>query len=36
VDTVARMALAPVDVATGLVTALVGGPVFAWLVTARL
>ena len=26
----------PVEVATGLVTALVGGPVFVWLVKARL
>ena len=36
IDIIARMALAPVEVATGLVTALVGGPVFVWLVKARL
>ncbi len=36
VDIVARMALAPVEVSTGLVTALVGGPVFVWLVRVRL
>lgn len=36
IDMVARMALAPVEVATGLVTALVGGPVFVWLVRSRL
>ncbi len=36
VDTLARVALAPVEVATGLVTALVGGPAFVWLVRTRL
>ncbi|EPX82757.1 ABC-type Fe3+-siderophore transport system, permease component [Rubellimicrobium thermophilum DSM 16684] len=36
VDIVARLALAPVEIATGLVTALVGGPVFIWLVRVRL
>ena len=36
IDIAARMALAPTEVATGLATALVGGPVFVWLVRARL
>jgi iron complex transport system permease protein len=36
IDVIARMALAPVEVATGLVAALVGGPVFVWLVKVRL
>lgn len=35
-DIVARMALAPIEVSTGIVTALVGGPVFVWLVRTRL
>lgn len=36
VDIAARMALAPVEISTGLVTALLGAPVFVWLVRARL
>ncbi|WP_404379169.1 FecCD family ABC transporter permease [Caenispirillum salinarum] len=36
VDVAARLALAPVEVSTGLVTALLGAPVFVWLVRARL
>ncbi|NAZ38281.1 iron ABC transporter permease [Rubellimicrobium sp. CFH 75288] len=36
VDILARVALAPLEIATGLVTALAGGPVFVWLVRARL
>lgn len=36
VDILARVVLAPLEIATGLVTALVGGPVFIWLVRARL
>jgi iron complex transport system permease protein len=36
VDVIARTAFAPVEISTGLVTALVGAPVFVWLVRARL
>jgi len=36
VDIAARMALAPVEISTGLVTALLGAPIFVWLVRARL
>lgn len=36
VDIAARMVLAPVEVSTGLVTALLGAPLFVWLVRARL
>lgn len=35
-DVAARMALAPLEISTGLVTALLGAPVFVWLVRARL
>ncbi|MCE0505906.1 iron ABC transporter permease [Roseivivax sp. GX 12232] len=35
-DIAARMALAPVEVSTGIVTALLGAPVFIWLVRMRL
>ncbi|WP_235937828.1 FecCD family ABC transporter permease [Pseudoroseicyclus tamaricis] len=36
VDIAARMALAPVEISTGLVTALLGAPIFVWLIRARL
>ena len=36
VDTVARTALAPIEISTGIVTALLGAPFFVWLVRARL
>jgi iron complex transport system permease protein len=36
IDIAARVALAPLEIATGLVTALIGGPAFIWLVRARL
>ncbi|SHI99195.1 FecCD family ABC transporter permease [Wenxinia saemankumensis] len=36
VDIAARMVLAPVEISTGLVTALLGAPIFVWLVRARL
>ncbi|EBA13655.1 FecCD family ABC transporter permease [Roseobacter sp. CCS2] len=36
VDIAARMVLAPVEISTGLVTALLGAPFFVWLVRARL
>lgn len=35
IDTVARIALAPVEIATGLMTAILGAPVFLWLVRAK-
>jgi iron complex transport system permease protein len=35
-DIAARMALAPLEISTGLVTALLGAPVFVWLVRTRL
>ncbi len=35
IDTVARIALAPVEIATGLMTAIIGAPVFLWLVRTR-
>ena len=35
-DIVARLALAPIEISTGLVTAILGAPVFVWLVRARL
>lgn len=36
VDIAARMVLAPVEISTGIVTALLGAPFFVWLVRARL
>ena len=36
VDLAARMVLAPMEISTGLVTALLGAPIFVWLVSARL
>ena len=36
VDIAARLVLAPIEIATGIVTALLGGPFFVWLVRARL
>ncbi|RYH01679.1 iron ABC transporter permease [Salipiger sp. IMCC34102] len=36
VDIAARIALAPIEISTGLVTALIGAPIFVWLVRARL
>ncbi|QQA44229.1 FecCD family ABC transporter permease [Pelagovum pacificum] len=36
VDIAARLALAPIEISTGLVTALLGAPIFVWLVRARL
>lgn len=36
VDIAARLVLAPVEISTGLVTALLGAPIFVWLVRARL
>ncbi|MEJ6403136.1 FecCD family ABC transporter permease [Yoonia sp. 2307UL14-13] len=36
VDIAARMVLAPIEVSTGIVTALLGAPFFVWLVRARL
>jgi len=36
VDIAARTALAPVEISTGIVTALLGAPIFIWLVRARL
>lgn len=36
VDIVARIALAPVEISTGLVTSLLGAPFFVWLVRAKL
>lgn len=36
VDVAARAALAPVEVSTGIVTAMLGAPIFVWLVWARL
>lgn len=36
VDIVARMALAPIEISTGIVTAMLGAPFFVWLVRARL
>lgn len=35
VDTVARVVLAPLEISAGLVTALMGAPLFVWLVRAR-
>ncbi len=35
IDTVARIALAPIEIATGLMTAIIGAPVFLWLVRTR-
>ncbi|MEM7709426.1 MAG: iron chelate uptake ABC transporter family permease subunit [Pseudomonadota bacterium] len=35
-DIAARMVLAPIEISTGLVTALLGAPFFVWLVRARL
>ena len=35
IDTCARIVLAPVEIASGLMTAIVGGPVFLWLVRTR-
>ena len=35
VDIAARLVLAPIEIATGIVTALLGGPFFVWLVRAR-
>ncbi len=35
IDTVSRVALAPVEISTGLMTAIIGAPVFLWLVRAR-
>jgi len=35
IDTFARIALAPVEIATGLMTAILGAPVFLWLVRTR-
>jgi iron complex transport system permease protein len=35
IDTVARIALAPLEISTGLMTAVLGAPVFLWLVRAR-
>ncbi|MBO6922470.1 MAG: iron ABC transporter permease [Roseicyclus sp.] len=35
-DIAARLVLAPVEISTGLVTAILGAPVFVWLVRARL
>ncbi|MCF4098145.1 FecCD family ABC transporter permease [Maritalea mediterranea] len=36
VDIVARVALAPIEISTGLVTSLLGAPFFVWLVRAKL
>jgi iron complex transport system permease protein len=36
VDTAARVVLAPLEISAGLVTALIGAPLFVWLVRARL
>ena len=36
VDTIARVALQPVEISTGLVTALFGAPLFVWMVKVRL
>lgn len=36
VDIIARVALAPVEISTGLVTSLLGAPFFVWLVRAKL
>lgn len=36
VDTVARVALAPIEISTGIVTTILGAPVFIWLVRAKL
>ncbi|EAR51272.1 iron(III) dicitrate transport system permease protein [Oceanicola granulosus HTCC2516] len=36
IDVVARLLLAPVEISTGLVTALIGAPIFVWLVRTRL
>ncbi|RVV96772.1 iron ABC transporter permease [Mesobaculum littorinae] len=36
VDVAARLVLAPVEISTGLVTALLGAPIFVWLVKRRL
>lgn len=36
VDIAARMVLAPVEISTGIVTAILGAPVFVWLVRTRL
>lgn len=36
IDIAARLVLAPVEIATGIVTAIVGAPFFVWLVRARL
>lgn len=35
VDTVSRILLAPFEISTGLMTAIIGGPVFLWLVRTR-
>lgn len=35
IDTVSRIILAPTEIATGLATAIIGGPVFLWLVRTR-
>ena len=35
IDTIARIALVPVGIATGLMTAIIGAPVFLWLVRTR-
>jgi iron complex transport system permease protein len=36
IDIAARLVLAPIEVSTGLVTAMLGAPFFVWLVRARL
>ncbi|MFO7854724.1 MAG: iron ABC transporter permease [Paracoccaceae bacterium] len=36
IDVAARRALAPIEISTGIVTALIGAPVFVWLIRARL
>ncbi|NRB18730.1 MAG: iron ABC transporter permease [Rhodobacteraceae bacterium] len=36
IDIVARIVLAPIEISTGIVTAMLGGPFFVWLVRARL
>lgn len=36
IDIAARMVLAPVEVSTGIISAILGGPFFVWLVRARL
>lgn len=36
VDTMARLVLAPMEISTGIVTAMIGAPLFVWLVRAKL